>query len=109
MKRGDVVLVAMQGDYGKPRPALIVQSDLFNETHTSVSVAPITSTIVNAPIFRITLEPSTTNGLKVVSQIMIDKITAIRREKLGPSIGRIEEDVLLRATRAIALWFGIGA
>jgi mRNA interferase MazF len=108
MKRGDLVSVAMQGDYGKPRPALVVQSDFFNETHASVSVAPITSTIVDAPIFRITVEPSTGNGLKTVSQIMIDKITAVRRERLGNVIGHMEEDSLVRVTRAIALWFGIG-
>ena len=55
--------VALQGDFGKPRPALIVQSDLFNAEHATLSVLPITSEIVGAPIFRITLEPSTTNGL----------------------------------------------
>jgi mRNA interferase MazF len=109
MKRGDLVLVAIQGDYGKPRPALVVQSDLFNDMHASVSVAPITSTIVDAPIFRITVEPSAGNGLKMVSQIMIDKITTVRRERMGNTIGHIEGDQALRATRAIALWFGIGA
>jgi mRNA interferase MazF len=108
-KRGDLVLVAVPGDYGKPRPALVVQSDLFNETHASVSVAPITSTVIDAPIFRITVEPSLKNGLKVISQIMIDKIAAVRRERLGSAIGHIEDESLIRATRALAIWFGIGA
>jgi len=58
LKRGDLVVVALPGDYGKPRPALIVQADLFNETHASVTVVPVTSTIVDAPLFRLTVEPS---------------------------------------------------
>jgi mRNA interferase MazF len=58
LKRGDIVVVALPGDYGRPRPALIVQADLFNETHASVTVVPVTSTLVDAPLFRLTVEPS---------------------------------------------------
>lgn len=107
MKRGDLVVVAMPGDYGKPRPALVVQSDLFNETHASITVAPVTSTIVDAPLFRVTVEPSRRNGLRSVSQIMVDKVTTVRRQRLGQTIGRLEEDVVQRVTRALGLWFGI--
>ena len=109
MKRGDLVVVAMQGDYGKPRPALVVQSDLFNETHASITVAPVTSTIVDTPLFRVTVEPSRRNGLRLVSQIMVDKVTTVRRQRLGQTIGRLEEDVMLRVSRALALWFGVAA
>ncbi|MBI2207348.1 MAG: type II toxin-antitoxin system PemK/MazF family toxin [Candidatus Rokubacteria bacterium] len=109
MKRGDLVVVALQGDYGKPRPALVVQSDLFNDTHASITVVPVTSTIVDTPLFRVTVEPSRRNGLRVVSQIMVDKITTVRRQRLGQTIGRLEEDVMLRVSRALALWFGIAA
>ena len=109
MRRGDVVVVAMQGEYGKPRPALVVQSDLFNETHASITVAPVTSTILDTPLFRVTVEPSRRNGLRLVSQIMVDKITTVRRQRLGQTIGRLEEDVMLRVSRALALWFGIAA
>ncbi len=109
MKRGDLVVVAMQGDYGKPRPALVVQSDLFNDTHASITVAPVTSTIVDTPLFRVTVEPSRRNGLRLVSQIMVDKVTTVRRQRLGQTIGRLEEDVMLRVSRALALWFGIAA
>ena len=66
----------MQGDLGKPRPALVLQSDLFNETHPSVVLLPITSTIESAPIMRITMEPPEENGLRSVSQIMIEMTTA---------------------------------
>ena len=107
--RGDLVVVAVQGDYGKPRPSLVVQSDLFNETHPSITIAPITSTIVDTPLFRVTVEPSRRNGLRLVSQIMVDKITTVRRQRLGQTIGRLEEDVMLRVSRALALWFGIAA
>ena len=107
MRRGDLVVVAMPGDYGKPRPALVVQSDLFNETHASITVAPVTSTIVDTPLFRLTVEPSRRNGLRLVSQIMVDKVMTVRRQRLGQTIGRLEEDVMLRVSRALALWFGI--
>jgi mRNA interferase MazF len=109
VKRGDLVVVALQGNYGKPRPALVVQSDLFNQTHASVTVAPVTSTIVDTPLFRVTVEPSRRNGLRSVSQIMVDKVTTVRRQRLGQTIGRLEEDVMLRVSRALALWFGIAA
>ena len=82
MKRGDVVVVALPGDYGKPRPALIIQSDLFNETHASITVVPVTSTIVDAPLLRLTVEPSRGNGLRSLSQLMIDKVTTVSRTRI---------------------------
>lgn len=107
LKRGDVVVVALAGDYGKPRPALVIQSDLFNETHVSVTVVPLTSTLVDAPIFRLTVEPSPANGLRSLSQLMIDKVTIVSRTRIAQSIGRLEDDLMLRASRALALWVGI--
>lgn len=109
MKRGDVVVVALSGDYGKPRPALIVQSDLFNEAHASVTLAPVTINIVDAPLFRLTLEPAADVGLRSVSQIMIDKVTTVKRDKVGRRIGRVGDETMLRVSRAIALWFGLAA
>lgn len=107
MKRGDVVVVAMQGDYGKPRPALVLQSDLFNDTHASITVAPVTSTIVDAPLFRLTLDPTPANGLRSVSQLMIDKLTAVRRDRIGRAVGRLDEGTMIRVNRAIGLWLGL--
>jgi len=83
----DVVVVAMQGDYGKPRPALVIQSDLFNDAHSSVVVAPVTSTIIDAPLFRLTLESHALKRAAAVSQIMVDKVTAVRRDRIGKSRG----------------------
>ena len=109
MKRGEVVVIAMQGDYGKPRPALVIQSDLFNETHPSVTVAPVTSTLVDAPLFRLTIDPSSSNGLRSLSQIMVDKVTAIRRDRIGKVIGRLDDNTMIRVNRAVAMWVGLAA
>jgi len=107
MKRGDLVVVAVPGDYGKPRPALVMQADVFNESHASVTLVPVTSTLVDAPLFRLTVEPSPGNGLRTLSQIMIDKVTTVRRARIGSTIGHLEDDLLLRVSRALALWVGI--
>jgi mRNA interferase MazF len=102
------VVVAFQGDYGKPRPALVVQAELFSE-HPSLTVLPVTSTIVDAPLFRITIEPSTGNGLRSVSQVMVDKVTTVRRDRIAQTIGRLPDETMLRVNRALVLWLGIAA
>lgn len=107
MRRGDLVTIALPGDFGKPRPALVVQSDLFNTDHATVSVLPITSAIIGAPVFRITLEPSAANGLRQVSQIMVDKIVTMKREKIGAAFGRLDDETMLRVNRALAVWLGV--
>src|SRR5207245_8968422 len=89
MKRGDVVVAAAPGNFGKPRPALVVQSDLFNPTHPSLVICPITSHLVDAPLFPLTLRPSPDNGLKSESQLMIDKLIAGKRERIGHRIGQL--------------------
>lgn len=108
MKRGDVVTVAIQGNYGKPRPAVVVQSDLFNETHPSVTLLPLTSTIVDAPLVRLTIDPGRENGLSRVSQVMVDKAITLPRDKIGETIGRLDEEVMIRVTRALAMWLSFG-
>ncbi|MDS4032407.1 MAG: type II toxin-antitoxin system PemK/MazF family toxin [Candidatus Contendobacter sp.] len=107
MRRGDLVTITLQGDFGKPRPALVVQSDLFNADHATISVLPITSSIVGVPVFRITLEPSAANGLRKVSQIMVDKIVSMKREKIGEAFGRLDDETMLRVNRALTVWLGV--
>lgn len=107
MKRGELVSVALQGDLGKPRPALVIQSDLFNAVHTSVTLLPVTSEIRSAPLFRVTVEPSAANGLKKVSQVMVDKPVSVKRDKLGKPFGRMEDEAMLRVDRALAVWIGL--
>jgi mRNA interferase MazF len=109
LKRGDLVVVAVPGDHGKPRPALVVQADVFNEAHASVTLVPVTSTLVDAPLFRLTVAPSPGNGLRALSQIMIDKVTTVARTRIGRTIGRVEDDLLLQVSRSLALWVGIAA
>ena len=107
LRRGDLVLVALQGDYGKPRPALVIQSDLFNATHPGVAIVPVTSELRDAPIFRIDLEPSAENGLRKRSQAMLDKPFTVAREKIGERIGRLDAATLLRVNRSLMVWLGL--
>jgi mRNA interferase MazF len=107
MKRGQIVTIAMQGDFGKPRPALIIQSDLFNETHPSITVLLVSSELVNAPLFRINLSPDACNGLNKPCQILVDKPMTIKREKIGTIIGQVDDAVMLQVNRAIAVWMGL--
>lgn len=106
MKRGDLVTVALQGDYGKPRPALVLQSDLFADL-ISVTVLPITSEARDAPLLRIPVEPSESNGLRQRSEIMIDKVQTISRAKLGDVFGRLDDRTMLMVNRSLALFLGL--
>ncbi|ASR89692.1 type II toxin-antitoxin system PemK/MazF family toxin [Alcaligenes nematophilus] len=106
MRRGDLVTVAMQGDFGKPRPALVIQADLF-AAHSSVTVLPVTSTIVNAPLLRISIQPDLENGLQKPSQIMIDKALTVKRDKIGQAFGYVGADTLVEIERCLAVFLGI--
>src|ERR1700728_561469 len=107
MRRGDLVIVAAAGDYGKPRPAVIVQTDAFPETHASVVICQPTSETVEAPDFRITIDPNENNGLRARSQIMADKPVTIRRTRIGQSIGRLDDGDLGRLNVALAFVMGL--
>jgi mRNA interferase MazF len=106
MRRGDLVTVAAPGDYGKPRPALVIQSDLFDEL-PSVTLCLVTSALRDAPIFRITVDPSPSNGLRHVSQIQVDKMMTVARERIGAVIGRLDDATLLKVSRSLAVFIGI--
>jgi mRNA interferase MazF len=106
VKRGDLVTVAMRGDYGKPRPALVIQSDLFS-AHPSITVLPITSELRAAPLCRLTLTPTAHNGLKKESQIMVDKALTVAREKIGKTFGKLDRSQLLEVERCLAVFLGI--
>ncbi|MBS0466256.1 MAG: type II toxin-antitoxin system PemK/MazF family toxin [Proteobacteria bacterium] len=106
MMRGELVTIALQGDFGKPRPALVIQTDLFG-AHASVTVLPITGTLVTAPLLRVTLQPSADNGLQKPSQVMVDKTMTVQRDKLGPAFGRIDADALVEVERCLAVFLGI--
>lgn len=107
MRRGDVVTVAVSGDYGKPRPAVVVQTDALTEEHGSVIVCQMTSVIEDAPEWRVTVEPSPQNGLHARSQIMADKPVTVRRARLGAPIGRIGDGDVARLNVALAFVLGL--
>ena len=106
MRRGDLVTIATQGDFGKPRPALVIQADQFSE-QTSATVLPITCTLVAAPLLRVTIQPSAENGLQKPSQVMVDKAMTVKREKVGSAFGRIDADALVEIERCLAVFLGI--
>jgi mRNA interferase MazF len=105
-KRGDVVIATAPGAYGKPRPYLVVQSDRFDE-HASVTVLPFTTDLHTAPLFRITVDPTLSNGLRVISQIAVDKAVTLPREKLTTPVGHLDAETMGRVVRALSVWLGI--
>lgn len=106
MRRGDLVTVSASGDYGKPRPAVVVQSDALNAAE-SVLVALLTSTMTDAPLYRLPVEPTAANGLKTVSQVMVDKILAYPRAKCGPVIGRLAPHEMLALNNLLSVMIGL--
>ena len=107
MNRGNFITIVIQGDFGKPRPALVIQADAFNETHATVTVLLVSSEIVDAPVFRIEVAPSQENGLSKRCQIQVDKAMTLNREKIGSIIGQIDDATLLSVNRALAVWMGL--
>ena len=107
MKRGEVWTASGGADYtGKPRPVVIVQDDRFDATN-SVTICAFTSDPTNAPLFRLAVEPSDTNGLKTTSRLMVDKITTMPKLKLGTRIGRLTDDDMVRLNRAMIIFLGL--
>ncbi len=106
MRRGDLVTIALQGAYGKPRPALIIQSDLFAE-HPSVTILPITSELRNVPLFRVAVSVSEKNNLSATSEVMVDKVQTVPREKIGEVFGHLAEEDMLAVSRALAVFMGV--
>jgi mRNA interferase MazF len=105
VRRGDLVTIALRGDYGKPRPALVVQSDAFAGLN-SATVLRLTSEIHDFPLFRITIEPTRQNGLARRSQVMVDKAATVPRTRIGQRIGRLEADKMRAISVALARFLG---
>ena len=100
LRRGDLVTVSLPGDYGKPRPGLVIQSDDFSSL-PSLTVLPLTSTLFDMPLLRLTILPDGANGLRRPSQIMIDRVASLPRAKVGRFIGRIDPKSVEEAYRAL--------
>lgn len=106
ISRGDIVIVALQGDSGKPRPAVIIQANWFNTLATVVAL-PLTSHLQDAAAVRINVAPSASNGLLVPSQVAIDRPQTVRLTKIGPIVGRMDEDIMQAINRALAVFLGL--
>ncbi len=107
MQRGDIILSVLPGDYGKPRPTVIVQSDAYNPSHDSIVVCPLTSYLTAGLEYRIRLLPTANNGLHQESEIMIDKISVIRRDKLRDTLGHLTTAEIQRIDNALKIWFSL--
>lgn len=105
MPRGDLVTVSLPGDDGKPRPALVVQSDLMTDLD-SVVLCPVTSELRTAA-FRVTIEPGVTNGLQCLSQVMVDKLSTVPRVKISVPLGRLDDERMRAVDRALLLVVGV--
>jgi len=107
MKRGEAWTVAGGPHYsGKPRPAVIVQDDAFSDT-ASITICALTTAALSASLARVVIEPSPFNGLRVISQIMADKVTSVSRTKLGRRIGRLSDGDMARLDRVLLVFLGL--
>lgn len=109
MKRGEIWTVADGKDYaGKPRPVVILQDDRFDMTD-SITICAFTTDPTDAPLFRLPVEPSESNGLRAVCRLMVDKITSVPKSKIGARVGRLADEDMVRLNRAVLVFLGIAA
>ena len=109
LSRGDIVVCALPGDYGKPRPALVVQSDMFNQTHASIVICPISSDLTGLSLFRVALETSEGCGVRTDSEVMVDKITVTKRARIKLRIGHISRARMALIDSALRTWLELPA
>jgi len=109
LRRGDIVTVAAPGAYGKPRPAVVIQGDVLNQAEPrSTIVALITSSVVDAPLLRLTMHPTPENGLEKISQVQANRILTLPTDKVEKRIGRLSEDEITALNRMLAIVIGLG-
>lgn len=108
MNRGELWTVSGGAYAQKPRPALIIQDDLFAASE-SITLLPLTSQLTDAPLLRLTVEPGQLTGLERVSQIMVDKLTTVRRANLGQRMGRVDAKTMVAVEQSLAIFLGLGS
>lgn len=107
MKRGDICIAAARGAYtGKRRPMVIVQDHRFDST-SSITICPLTTNEVDAPLTRIVVEPTIVTGINQPSKIMVDKVTTMPRANVGDQVGRLEDADVVRLNRALLVFLGL--
>jgi mRNA interferase MazF len=102
-----MVTAAFQGDLGKPRPAVIIHADEFIENHVTLLLCPLTTFLADSPGFRPTIEPSATNGLNTTSQVMVDKMTHLRKPAISQIIGHLDDDEMQMLESAVITITGL--
>jgi mRNA interferase MazF len=107
VKRGDVVLMVAPSDLGRPRPGVIVQADELGDTTTSVLICPMTSDLTPHLPIRPTVEASSTNGLRIRSQIMTDKLLTLRRDRIRRVLGKLDAKTSDQLDRALLVVLGL--
>jgi mRNA interferase MazF len=107
MKRGDVVVVVFPGDYGKPRPAVVVQADRYATEFESVILCPLTTTITKEAAARVVVAPTSENGLESESSIMIEKLAGIPRKRVSRVIGQLDNETMRRVDFSLAVILGL--
>ena len=109
MRRGEIWTVSGGSTYtGKPRPAVIVQEDSFDST-ASITVCAFTSDPIDAPLFRLLVEPTETNGLRIASRLLVDKVTTVPKNRLGEKVGRLDDADMLRLNQAVLVFLGLAS
>lgn len=107
MKRGDIWTVAGGKNYaGKPRPVVVIQDDSFDATE-SITICAFTTDVTDAPLFRLPVEPSERNGLRVTCRLMVDKITTVPKTTVGARVGRLEDEDIVRLNQAVLVFLGL--
>lgn len=108
MRRGDILTVAAPGDYGKPRPAVVIQGDSLNQAEPrSTIVALMTHTLQDAPLLRLTIEPTSQNGLHRTSQVQVNRIVTLPIAKVSSPVGRLTDQQLVELNRLLAVVIGL--
>lgn len=107
MRRGDVVVVALPGDLGKPRPAVIVQTNVLNDNLRTILLCPISSFSSDPSFFRVAVEPTIGNGLRLPSEIMVEKLQSANRSRIGQVIGHLDDVTLGQLARSIMIALGL--
>jgi mRNA interferase MazF len=109
MRRGEIWTIAGGKDYaGKPRPGVILQDDRFDKTD-SITICAFTTDPTDAPLFRLRVEPTESNGLRAVCRLMVDKITTVPKIRIGMRVGHLSDEDMVRLNRAVLVFLGIAA
>jgi len=108
LARGDVVATIVPGDFGKPRPVVIVQAAPYLESHASITVCPLTTHLTGLRMFRIMIAPDKNNGLNEPSEVMVDKVSSLRRERIATSIGKLGASDMRAIDTSLRGWLSLG-